>query len=107
MVLIMVTCWIPPHKVAEAGKKFIEVLQKIPFQSFEKPLIPVASRDVKDGIKVISIGEVEKGKYEEGLNLVSRRMVEFYGIEGFRFEIETLMTGEEGMPLIGLEMPSA
>ena len=105
MVLIMVTCWIPPDKATEAGKKYVEVMQKIPFQSFEKPLIPIAGRPVKDGIKAISISEVEKGKYEESMDLVWRRMVEFYGIEGFRFEIETLLTAEEAMPMVGLAPP--
>jgi len=41
------------------------------------------------------------------LNLTAKRLVEYFGIEGYRFEIETLMTIEEAMPLIGLEMPSA
>ena len=105
MVLIMVTAWIPPDKAAEAGKKFVEVMQKIPFESFEKPLVPMAGRPVKDGIKAISIGEVEKGSYEEAVDRVWRRMVEFYSVKGFRFEIETLLTAEEAMPMIGLVPP--
>jgi len=50
--------------------------------------------------------EVEKGKYEEAMDLIARREVEYFGIEGFRFEIETLLTIEEAIPLVGLEMPS-
>ena len=101
----MVTAWIPPGKATEAGKKYVEVLQKIPFESFEKPLVPMAGRPVKDGIKAISIGEVEKGKYEEAVDRVWKRLVKFYGVEGFRFEIETLLTAEEAMPMIGLAPP--
>jgi len=105
VVLIMVTAWIPPGKATETGKKFIEVMQKVPFESYEKPLVPLAGRPVKDGIKAISIGEVEKGKYEEAVERVWSRMVDFYGIEGFKFEIETLLTAEEAMPMIGLTPP--
>jgi len=47
MVLIMVTCWIPPDKTTEAGKKFVEVTQKISFQSFEKPLVPMLGDQLK------------------------------------------------------------
>ena len=107
MVLIMVTTWYPPDKATEVAKKFLEVIQKYPHESFEKPLVLGAVSTVKDGIKVISITEVEKGKYEEALNLTSKRLVEYMGIEGYRCEIDTLLTVEEAMPLIGLEMPAA
>lgn len=65
-----------------------------------------AVRSVKDGMKVISIGEAEKGKFEEAYNVAIRRELEFYGIEGFRYEIETFLTTEEALPFIGLEMPA-
>ena len=106
MVLIMVTSWYPPTKATEVAKKYIEVMQKIPQESFEKPLVPVGVSSGKDGIEVISIGDVRKGKYEEALNLTNRRMVMFFGIEGYRYEIKTLLTLEEAMPLIGLKMPA-
>ncbi len=107
MVLIMVTSWYPPDKAIEVATKYLEVLQKFPQESFEKPLVAAAASAVKDGIKVISITEVEKGKYEEALSLTAKRNVEYFGIEGYRFEIETLLTIEEALPLVGLEMPSA
>ena len=105
-MLIMVTAWYPLYKATEVGKKYIAVMQKFPAESFEKPLVPVGVRTVKDGIRVTAITEVEKGKFEEAYNLTVRRMVEYFGIEGFRYEVETLLTGEEAMPLIGLEMPA-
>jgi hypothetical protein len=101
MVLIMVTAWIPPDKGTEVGKKYLEVMQKIPYESFEKPLVS-AGNAVKDGMKVIEIFEVEKGKYEEALNLTVKRESEFFGIEGYRCEIETLLAVEEAMPMLGL-----
>jgi len=107
MVLIMVTTWYPPDKATKVAKKFLEVMQEYPQESFEKPLVLAAASSVKDGIRSISITEVKKGKYEEAMNLIARREVEYFGIEGFRFEIETLLTIEEAMPLVGLEMPSA
>ena len=107
MVLIMVTSWYPPDKAIEVAKKFIEVLQKYPQESYEKWLVAGAVIAVKDGIRVITITEVEKGKYEEALSLEAKRLVEYFGIEGYRFQIETLLSVEEAMPLIGLEMPSA
>jgi hypothetical protein len=60
----------------------------------------------KDGIEVIVISEVRKEKYEEALNLESRRVVMLFSIEGYRYEIKTLLTLEEAMPLLGLKMPA-
>ncbi len=107
MVLIMLTSWYPPDKATEVAKKFIEVMGKYPQESFEKPLVLAAASSVKDGLRSISITEIEKGKYEEAMDLIARREVEYFGIEGYRFEMETLLTIEEAMPLVGLEMPSA
>ena len=106
MVLIMVTSWYPPDKATEVAKKYLEVLQKIPYESFEKPLVPVGARSVKDGMEVINIVDVEKGKFEEAYNLTVRRLLMFIGIVGFTYEVEMLLTGEEAMPLIGLKMPA-
>jgi len=106
MVLIMVTTWYPLTKATEVAKKYIEVMQKIPSDpSIAKPLVTAAVSPGKDGIEVISISEVRKGKYEEALNRANRRMVMFFGIEGYRYEIKTLLTLEEAMPLIGLAPP--
>jgi hypothetical protein len=105
MVLIMVTSWYPPHKATEAAKKFLEVNEKFPQQSFEKRWLAGVKSD-EDGIKTVWLTEIERGKLEEALNLASRREAEYLGIEGYRVKMETLMTFEDAMPLIGLEMPA-
>jgi len=105
MVLIMVTSWYPPDKATEAAKKFLEVMEKFPQESFEKSwLAGVKSDEV--GIMTVWLTEIERGKLEEALNLTSRREAEYLGIEGYRFKMETLMTFEDAMPLVGLEMPT-
>jgi DNA-binding XRE family transcriptional regulator len=88
----------------EAAKKYLEVFKKIPLASFEKVLVN-ASRNDKKGIEIISIYEVEKGKYDEAFNLAYRRMHEFYGIEGFTWRIQTLAKFEESFAIMGLTPP--
>jgi hypothetical protein len=106
MVMIMVTSWYPPTRTIEAAEKYIEVMQKIPDDpSIAEPLVTVGVNSCKDGIEVIAISNVKKGKYEEAMNLTLRRMVMFHGIEGYRYEIKTLQTLEEAMPLIGMSPP--
>ncbi len=105
MVLIMVTSWFPPSKSAEAGKKYLEVMKKYPMESFEKPVLLVGARATKDGMKTISITEAKKGDLEKLLNIEMKRMLMFGAVEGFRYEIETYLSGAEAMPMVGLGMP--
>ena len=102
MVLIMVTSWYPPNKATEVAKKYVEVMLKIPQESFEEPLVQGACKSDRDGIVSVSINKITQGKYEEAFNLVVRRMVMFYEIEGFRFKLENFLTVEESAPLFGL-----
>lgn len=106
MVLIMVTAWYPPDKATEVAKKFIEVMGKYPQESFEKSWLTGVKSD-EDGIKSVSLTEIEKGKLEEALILTAKREAEYFGIEGYGFKMETLMGFEDAMPIVGLEMPSA
>ena len=104
MVLIMVTVWFPPTKAIEAMKKTSEVYKKIPFASFEKSLVWGGKCD-KEGEVVIRIIEVKKGKLEESLSLVRKRMFMFNSIEGYNHKTEILMTTEEAMASMGVAPP--
>jgi hypothetical protein len=106
MPLIMVTSWYPPNKATEAAKKFLEVMEKFPQESFEKSWLAGVKSD-EDGIKSVWLTEIERGKLEEALILTAKREAEYLGIEGYGFKMETLMAFEDAMPIVGLEMPSA
>jgi len=105
MVLVMVTSWFPPGKAAEAGKKYLEVMKKYPTESFEKAVLLIGVRATKDGMKSISITEAKKGDLEKVLNIEMKRMLMFGAIEGFKYDIETYLSGAEAMPMVGLGMP--
>ena len=98
----MITSWCPPNKVEEQTNTYTEVLKKIPHQPFEKQhiigFVNEYSSDVLKGyMRAIDIVEVEKGKYEEVLNLIYRPSIEYFGIKGYRFKIETFLTFQEGI----------
>ena len=89
MVLIIITSWIPYGKQEEAANRYSETLKKFPEdKSFEKVILPLATRSTIDGYKVLSIVDVKKGKFEESLDRLNKVMLSFTDIEGFRFEIE-------------------
>ncbi len=62
-------------------------------------------RITNDGIKVISINEVVKGKFDEALARATKSSLEYTSIEGFTFEIEICMDANEAMATIGMKAP--
>ena len=97
-VLIMVTAWFPPNKAAEVQKVYAEAFRKIPMTS-EKTLVHAGLSD-KEGMRSYHIYEIEKGKLEEAYNRISRRLLEFGSIEGYRYKVENLLTVEEVMAMM-------
>ncbi len=106
MVIIITTSWIPYGKEKEVGEKYIEVMQKYPVdRSLEKVMVPLGVRATKNGIKVFFATEVKKGKYEEMLERITRMNLVYSEIQGFKYKVETFLSGVEAMPMVGLMMP--
>jgi len=106
MVLIMTTAWIPYGKEKEIGQKYIEVMKKYPIdRALEKPLVPIGVRATKKGIKVVSVTEVKKGKFEDMLKRITEMNLAYSDIKGYSYKIETLLSGIDAMPMVGLMMP--
>ena len=106
MVLIMTTSWVPQGSEKEAGEKYIEVMREFPAESFEKSVLPLGVIASKEGTKVISIVKVKKGNYEQAVSLIIKRLLSLSKIEGFHYQIETLLSGNEALSLIGLGIPT-
>ncbi|MFX0155694.1 MAG: hypothetical protein ACFE9Q_14320 [Candidatus Hodarchaeota archaeon] len=106
MVLMVVTSYFPIDKASEAAKNYIKSLQKYPPDPSLAKTITIGVRATKDGYKVIGIGDIVKGKYEEALLRQIQSAQEFNAsIEGYRYKIETFMDITEAMPIVGMEAP--
>ncbi len=62
-------------------------------------------RATKEGIKSYVVSEVKEGKYKEAMAYTMETLLFYSEIEGYVYEVETLMSGIEAMPVIGLKMP--
>jgi hypothetical protein len=93
----------PPDKTDEVGRKYLENLEKIPHdENLTTQLVLPAVYSNENGICTITIDEVKTGKLEEALNHYTRLMIEFRNIVGFRYEIKSLLSVNEALPLIGM-----
>ena len=103
MPYIICRTWYPPNKTDETVKKYLEVLEKFPFdESLGKQIVPVATTVSKDGMQSITVVEVEKQKVGDALEWAKRFMIEFRNIEGYNYEVKTWSTAEEGLARMGV-----
>ena len=99
-MFVMLTMIWPTKSSAEVGKVAVESLAKAlpPYMERLGPYIAAGG----DGLKGYSLYEIEKGHVQEGILEVTKRMVPYFSIEGYKYTIEPLSTAEEALSLIGL-----
>ena len=103
MVFIVGTIWAPPNKAENVAKKYLEITKKYPVdESIAKVVIDGAIRATKEGIKSLIVWEVVKGKFNEAMSRAGKILAEYRNIEGFRYEIETMLSPIEALPMIGM-----
>jgi len=96
----------PPNKQIEVQNKFFEINSKYPpDESLMKLVLRMGVRVTKDGYEVISINDIPDGKYTEAFNRTAANLHEYSGIEGYRAEIRTYLSGEEAFKIIGKKLP--
>ncbi|MBD3254419.1 MAG: hypothetical protein GF383_04960 [Candidatus Lokiarchaeota archaeon] len=106
MVYIMITSYYPLHVVKQVGEKYIEVRKKSGIKpSMAKRVVPVGVATTKDGFRITAVYEVKPGQYEETLKELTKTMLILAEVEGYTYVMETLLTGAEAMPMIGMSMP--
>ena len=98
-MFFIITTTYPPAKMGEAVQAFRKSLAE-PLPSFLKRLYVLTPGGVGEpGIKTYSIFEADKGKEYDALVELNRRMAYYQNIEGIGYQIETLLTAEEAIPL--------
>ncbi|MFH1975872.1 MAG: hypothetical protein ABIJ52_09985 [Pseudomonadota bacterium] len=98
MPYIFTTSMYPSDKADEVVKRYLEAITKYPpDDSLETEIVPVATRTTLQGIKVIRITEVKKGKLEDAMTRTAKMMTMFFNIQGFEYTKERYATLEESM----------
>ena len=100
-MFVVSTVIYPLDKAVEISRAFIK--------STETPLpshttrVHVLASATEQGMKVLGIYEIDDAQVPEGIKELTRRYAElFFGIEGFKYQLEPMLTAEEAIPLLGL-----
>jgi hypothetical protein len=103
---IFVCSKFPSHKGPEAAKKFLEQLKKYPDDdSLGENVVNAAVKARTDGIHVVSVSTVKKGKLEDSLARTNEILAMYNEIEGFEYTIEVWSEPGEALATIGMKMP--
>jgi hypothetical protein len=100
---LITTSLYPPDKVKEAANMYVQMMTKYPDNaSFGTPIVQGAVRSTIQGMKVISIFDVKKGKFDDAMALTVERMTMFNDIPGYRWVIKPYYNLEEAFKTIGM-----
>jgi hypothetical protein len=89
-MFLVTTAVFPPDKSQKMAEKYVEVSTK-ELPPFLKRLHALVNSRTDEGIKVLSIFEVDDPNIKDGIIEITKRCVQFNAIQGFKFEIETMM----------------
>jgi hypothetical protein len=106
MPYLITTSLYPSEKAPEVATRYLEALTKYPpDESLGTETVPVAVKSTHQGIKGISISDVQKGKLDAAYTRAVNMMVMFQSIAGFVYTVEVYLKIEEAMSAIGMDMP--
>ena len=99
-MIFMGTQWLPYNKTEQWAKTFLEVAQN-PLPSCIKKWLTFSSADGENGIKGINIIYTEKDKADEALVEISKLILPFWEIEGYRWKLEPLYGVSDSLKVLG------
>ena len=102
-MFLVTTVVYPPDKSIIAAEKFIEVTAK-ELPPFLKRLQVLGDSRMDKGMKVLSIYETEDARIKESIIELTKMFAQFNGIEGFRYEIEPMLTVKEALAVLGMKI---
>ena len=105
MVLIAVTAKYPVSKAKELADVYVKGIKENPLdRKLLKPVLMTAARATLEGIEVLTIYQV-KGKYEEALKYMGKRMIKYGQVEGYQYSIVTWAEAAEAFYMLDMTAP--
>jgi hypothetical protein len=101
-MFLVTTVIYPPDKSIVAAEKFIEVTAR-ELPPFLKRFQVLGDSRMDKGMKVLSIYEADDSRIKESIIELTKIYVQFNNIEGFRYEIEPMLTVKEALAVLGMK----
>jgi hypothetical protein len=95
MPYIIVTGLYPTDKVPEVTARMQEMRAKFPLDEKLGTQVVAAAKNTLEGLQILGVMEVKKGKLDEAYIFTIKRMAMFQSIPGFEYRIDTYATAED------------
>jgi hypothetical protein len=93
----------PNDKAKDVANMYLKAMAKYPDDnSTYTTVVPAAIRSSFEGIGVMIIYEVKKGKLDDAITLAVNRNVMCTSVPGYRYSLNTYLNLEEAMKAIGM-----
>lgn len=89
----------PPESAEGMAKRFLEAPQTPDYMTRRGPYIN-ASMD--KGVTTLSLYELEKSRLAEGYEFLGNYLAIFFGVPGYKYEINPFFDIGEGLKMIGM-----
>tara|TARA_B100000614_G_C14478763_1_gene465775 strand:+ start:477 stop:776 length:300 start_codon:yes stop_codon:yes gene_type:complete len=89
----------PPESAKEIASRFLEAPQ-VP--SYLDKHGPYFTSSMDDGIIGMSVYKLEKADLAEANEFLGNYMATYFGVSGFKYEIQPYFEAEEGLKMIGM-----
>jgi hypothetical protein len=88
----------PQESAKKVGQRFLEIAPPPDYMSMKGPYI----KGTEEGVRAVEIFDLDETKLALGLDYVTQRCVNYFGIPGFTYEINVYFEAQESLKLIGL-----
>jgi hypothetical protein len=105
MPYLVTTVYYPSDIIDEVIKTYLDMVKKYPYDKSLGEEVVHGSIRTRDGIKVLHIIDVKKGKLEKAVDFSNKRLAMFYGVDGYESKTQIYSTIEEGFDILGLKAP--
>ena len=97
----------PSYLAPKVAKRYLELLQQNPDNddSIGEAIVQSAAKITDEGVKILGVTRVKKGKLDEAWNAALQARAFFMDIEGYEASIEVWATVEEGLQVLGMNLP--
>ncbi len=103
MAFVMVTSKWPMASSNDVGKVFLEVWSR-PVPDYVKRREVFTAAGADDGLKSYLLMEYEDEHLNEGLLRIGEDLVAFAVVPGYTYNVETLVSPEDALAMLGLKM---
>ncbi len=106
-MIISLTVNYPTEQGMEMAKRYVKVAKENPPPDYVKEIGNFASVDLEKGSVVMSFYELPDDKATEGIQFITRSMLNYLGVPGMKWELKLWAKLADALTAMGMKDPRA